>query len=339
MPSPLALALLLAPAPAPAENPAPLGWRAPAGCPDASVLAERIERLVQRPLAAGELSVEADVQAALDGFTVDLRVVAGAVVDERTLFATDCATLADAAALVGAVLLDPVVTTASVDVEAAASADVPEPRASEQPRSLRIRRADKPREPDRLGTERSGPRPRRDRELAAWIRLRGGPQFGAVPGTSGGLELAIGLGVRRVRGEIAGSWWAPRRLRNDVAPLTVQLGTIAPRVCATVPQRKVDVVACGGVELGVMRTRTPGLGVRQPLWLGFVAEAGIRAPLTPRLSLWASAMATIPVVFPEFRLEDTQTPPRTRRVYQPPGAGVRGLLGLEVRLRGLDKRQ
>ncbi|HWB77447.1 MAG TPA: hypothetical protein VG755_20915 [Nannocystaceae bacterium] len=343
MSSLLALALLFAPAlpPAPGENVEGLRWRAPAGCPDAGALRERITTLVQRELQADELSLDAEVRAELDGFAVDLRIVAGTLVDERTLHAADCETLADAAALVGAVLLDPIVTTATVDVESAVAAAVEVPTPVPAPRTkppLRVRRGDKPNEPVVVTPEPPRAKEPRDRELAAWLRARAGVQFGAVPGVTGGFDLAIGIGTRRVRGELAGSWWIPQRVDDPIAPITVQLGTIAPRVCATAPQRRIDVVACGGIEVGVMRAKTRGFGVQQPVWLAIDAEAGIRAPLTGRLSIWATAMATIPVLFPEFRIE-LPDGRRAANVYRPAPAGVRGLLGLEVRLRGLDKRK
>jgi len=45
----------------------------------------------------------------------------------------------------------------------------------------------------------------------------------------------------------------------------------------------------------------------------------------------------VPVRFPVFRREDPQDAENTQRVYRPATVGVRGLVGLEVRLRGLDK--
>jgi hypothetical protein len=268
-------------------------------------------------------------------------VIVAGVVDRRSLVAADCETLADTAALVAAVLLDPVVTAETTEV----AAIVPEPPAIDAlergatgpPRSRG--RADKPRVADVVPIEPARARTPRDRELGVWTRISPGVQYGAVPGVTGGFELALALGTRRVRGEITGSYWIGRGApAPDDDDIRVHMGAITPRVCATAPQRRIDVIACSGVELGVMRVVADG-DVQHPLWIAVVAEAGIRAPLTARLSLWVSAVAFIPARFPVLRLEDPSGAASPQEVYRPKPAGVRGLLGLEVRLRGLEKRK
>jgi hypothetical protein len=340
---PLALALLLAPA----EPGATVRWHAPQGCPGPAALTERIELLLQRPLDPSLLALDAEIFAEPGGFRIELEVVVAGIVDRRSLVAAECETLTDSAALIAAVLLDPIATAETTEVAAIVSETVglPDPRVAD-PTGARprrgIRRADKPVGPDVVEPEAPRPRPPRDRELVAWTRVRSGAQFGAVPGVTGGFELAIGLGTRRVRGELAGSYWigrrVPARAGIDTGAIRVHLGAITPRFCATAPQRRIDVIACGGLEIGLLRTALADGSVRTPVWLAIVAEAGIRAPITGRLSIWVSAMAFVPAWFPVLRLEDRADPARTAEVYRPAPAGVRGLLGLEVRLRGLDKR-
>lgn len=86
-----------------------VSWQAPAGCSDATAVRRRIEDLLRRPLASGEVAVEGVVRAEEPGFVLRLRVRAGEVIDERTLRADRCPALADTAALVAAVMIDPAV--------------------------------------------------------------------------------------------------------------------------------------------------------------------------------------------------------------------------------------
>ncbi|MCA9711330.1 MAG: hypothetical protein KDK70_36160, partial [Myxococcales bacterium] len=99
---------------------ASVSWEVPerAGCPDGAAVRRRIEALLRRALVDGEVHVEGTVQHAADGFTLRLRVRSGEVVDERTLEAERCEALAETAALVAAVMVDP---------EVAESLRVPEP--------------------------------------------------------------------------------------------------------------------------------------------------------------------------------------------------------------------
>lgn len=313
-------------------------WDAPAECPQAGDVAGRIERLLQRPLASDELELSGAVARVDDGWSLRLRLVVGGTPDERTLAAKECAVLGDTAALLAAVLLDPVATTDAIDV-AAIVAPEPEPPAiapaRETPSAARTQRIVE-------ASPVSAPPPRRrprDRDLGVWLRARGGGEFGALPGGTGGFDVALAFGSRRLRGEIAGSYWGGRPIARGASELRVHLGTIAPRICGVLPQRRVDITTCGGVELGVMRADVRGDGTRQPLWVAVTAEIGVRWPVTPRISLWLSAMPFAPLVVPEFRLVDPGDPDRTARVYRAFPVGIRGLAGVEVRLRGLDKPQ
>lgn len=314
-------------------------WDAPAECPQAADVAGRIERLLQRPLASDELELSGALARVDDGWSLRLRLVVGGTPDERTLVAKDCAVLGDTAALVAAVLLDPVATTDAIDI-AAIVGDAPQSAAvgpaPEIPRPAPIRRK------DTAAPVTRAPPPRRrvrDRDLGVWLRARGGGEFGAIPGGTGGFDLALAFGTRRLRGEIAGGYWGGRPIARGASELRVHLGTIAPRICGVLPQRRIDITTCGGVELGVMRADVRGDGTRQPLWLAVTAEVGVRWPVTPRVSLWLSAMPFVPLAVPEFRLVDPGDPDRTERVYRAFPVGIRGLAGVEVRLRGLDKPQ
>lgn len=309
---------------------APVSWHAPADCPDAATVATRIDRLVGRRPTATELSVDATVTVAPGGYALRLRVVAGALVDERSLVAESCEVIADTAALVAAVLVDPITTTQTIEVPARVAADTIEPIADDPTVVSPPRRA--PAAP----APRPAPRSRGPIDLS--MRVRAGGQFGAVPGLTGGPDLAIAIGGRRVRGEIVGAYWLPRRVERATPSLRVRLGTVSPRVCGTLPQRRIDIALCGGPEIGVMRGDVGGGATRRPLWIALAVEAGVRAPVSPRVSVWATAGAATPLRFPRFRLVDSSGE-RSQQVYRPAAAAVRIQLGIEVRLASFGARR
>jgi hypothetical protein len=169
-----------------------------------------------------------------------------------------------------------------------------------------------------------------------WLRVRGGGEFGAVPGGTGGFELAFATGGDRVRGEIAGAYWIGRPA--DTAPTRIHLGTATPRVCGMIAAGPIDVPLCAGLELGGMLAQgSDTTDPRTQIWLAAQAEPGIRWAFSKRVSLWVAAQAFVPIVYPQFVLEDPADPGNTEDVYRPSPAGLRGLLGLEFRLLGTER--
>jgi len=311
----------------------PLSWRAPSECPDAAEVSMRVARLMGRAPTAAELVVDADVTVVSGGYSLRLRATSGALVEERVLVAESCDVLADTAALVAAVIVDPIATAVTVEVPARAAAqandDVLDDPTGTTATTRRAAIAPRP---------RSTPRPAASGPIELSIRARAGGQFGAVPGLTGGPDLALAIGGRRVRAEIVGSYWLPRRVDQAPPSLRVHLGTVSPRACGTLPQRRVDVAVCAGPEIGVMRGDVGGGGTRLPLWIAIAAEAGVRAPVSSRVAIWATVGAAAPLRFPRFRLVD-ETGLRSRQVYRPAVAAMRIHLGIEVRLASLGARR
>jgi hypothetical protein len=320
---------------------AELSWRAPAGCPDAAALQARIGRLVGASSGSSSvatLRVDGVVTVVEGGFSLSLRVATDGLVEDRVLVADRCEALADTTALVAALAADPIATAAVVDVPAlveAARRDDADPLLGDPitdgPSPSRVA-DDRPRTPPRAPSGERRPRS----PVGVWTRLDAGVQFGAVPGVAFGLAGVVAVGGRRLRGELAGSYWLPRTTDRAGATIRVQLGAIAPRICGTLPQGRIDVVLCAGPELGIMRGDVQDGPTRLPLWLAVTAEAGIRVPVSRRVSVWTTVAAAAPVLFPRFRLVDA-TGTRQREVYRPAAAGVRGVVGIEVRLRGVER--
>lgn len=339
-------------------------WDAAPSCPQAQDVRARLVQLSGRD--AHELPVELVGHVRQSGedsrwqLDLEVRTVTGVYV--RHFEAADCAALAESAALIAVVFTDPSDGMPQRDVTERAGVEPHPPAASSvtSDAAMEHRRA-------RLGEERTptagesrdakaapAVRPKAVRPKAAsrsnrsetsahleaqsrfgvWTRLRGGGEYGAVPRGTGGFELAIAFGGRKLRGEITGSYWLPRIATAEPEALRVQLGTVGTRLCGTVPVAVVDVVACGGAEFGFLRgdfTTIAGPAENLP-WLAFLGELGVRWSATDRVSLYASALPVVPVFYPKFELYEAGEPSDNVTIHQVEPAGIRALFGVEVRL-------
>ncbi|HKP63600.1 MAG TPA: hypothetical protein VJV78_42990 [Polyangiales bacterium] len=87
-----------------AAEPLELEWSAPAGCPDREyVRGEVSERLGERAAQGSPLSASGQIEATAAGFELQLRAQGG----ERRLEAASCEELAESAAVILALLIDP----------------------------------------------------------------------------------------------------------------------------------------------------------------------------------------------------------------------------------------
>jgi hypothetical protein len=94
-----------------------LGWDAPQGCPDLSSERAEIRRRVgdvHRALPAETVTAQGTIRVApAGGYDLSLQTRVGAVTGERVLSGPDCQELAEAAALVLALLINPEATVSS----------------------------------------------------------------------------------------------------------------------------------------------------------------------------------------------------------------------------------
>lgn len=303
----------------------------------------QIDALLGRPLDPSELILEGSIESTASGWMLTLETTVGTLVDQRSLEANDCSVLADAAALVAVVMLDPVQAADSIEDEAAAA----EAARDEVARTPVLPPETPPAqpEPEQEPDPAPQPPPLRARDSGPFVprilaRVRGGGEFGAIPGGTGSFDLGIalaGLGAAaRLRVELLGQYSLGRDATSPNARVGIQLGTVAPRFCATLPAGPLEIPLCAGVEVGAMRADSdaPAGGTTNAPWLAAHAEPGIRWSFADRLSLWVSAQVVVPVRYPDFELVDPADRTIVEGVYRPEPVGVRGLLGLEVRLWG-----
>lgn len=273
-----------------AESEARLRWSAPAQCPESAAVETEIEALSGMTLADVEaISVDAVVEQGEDGgYRLSLRIETDTGAQTRTLQSPDCEALVGVAATLVAVTMQ-----AWAPEPAPAHAPAPEP------------------EP-------------------AWRGFAGfsmGPGLGALPGVAAVGSLALGARTRRLSLDAEGNVWLPRSTRLADASGTILLWSIGTRVCGLPSVRGVAFPLCVGAEGGLLHGSAEGVANARRAslpWFAASTRAGVRVPLTGRLSLRADLGLLIPILRPGFSIDGVGVLHRAT-----PVVGTGGL-GLEV---------
>ncbi len=349
------LGLALALGAAPPREPE-VSWQAPSGCSDATAVRRRIEDLLRRPLTPGEVVVEGVVEGEGPGFVLRLRVRAGEVIDERTLRAERCPALADTAALVAAVMIDPAVADTLLvpepDAPPSGETDRDDTPDATNEASETIETAenetidDETIDDDAVAAANAAALDADEAKAASpdgadlsrasaglWLRARVGGEYGAIPRGTGGAALAVAFGGPRLRAELEGHYWIGRVAESSHAAARIHLGLVAARVCGVIPRRPLAVALCGGVEVGAARADAlePARLTRHRPWLAAQAEVALRWQPRPRVALWIGAQPFLPIVFPRFELVDPAATSAAETIHVPTPVGIRGLVGIELR--------
>jgi hypothetical protein len=191
----LVLSWLAAASVAHAEPPH-VSWSAPAGCPDETAVQARVAQLLARSAVNEPLSASGRITTKRDGYTLTLELDQGGHHGKRALEGHDCASLAEAAAFLIAVTVDPNLKPPPEEAEPLPTEPEPKPEAKPQA-------AKKP-EP-----APSVERPR-GRATTPWIEgyraaLTLGGFHAGLAGPSPELGLALGLAFSWLRVELRGA--------------------------------------------------------------------------------------------------------------------------------------
>lgn len=313
-PALLACALSLAVGPARAQQATPLSWSAPAGCPSAEVVQQRIERILNRPLAeaSASLAVTAVVTAPSEAqpWSVTLESGSDAARASRTLQAASCDELANVTALFVAILLEPKLG------EAPEPAAAPPPSPPPPPPAL----------PARSTRPAAGP-PAAELALGA----AGGVRSGLVPMLAPGVGLHGAFSWKALRTSIAASYWLPVSETVDSARTQgaeLQLSSASGELCWQLTPPPLVPALCGGAEVGLIRGRGFGPGVMprtRTAWIGSLsAGAVVQMRLSRRLALLLDGDAVLPLGDRRFVLGGGDP-----AVIFEPGAGFRLTCGAE----------
>lgn len=342
-----ALALLteVAPAPAPAlEQPTTYAWSGPPQCPDAAHVQRTIEHYAARTLAtSGNVLRSADgeiTQEPSGDYRLRLRMeVAQGSTVERVLNDASCEVLAETAALMIAVTIDPTAVTRPPPLRE--TKPPPEPTPPPEPVPPPPPKKSTPVAPPIDTTPPrtcdAGPSRLRAREpdLRPCLALeaRAGLQLGLLPKlVAPGVGIDVALTWSRLRLELGASHWFRRPARVADDPPRggdLQLSTGSLGACARLGRAKIEVPLCGGAEAGAIYGR--GIGVDAPrservLWAAAWVGPRVLWVLRPRLVLLGGVDLVVPLARYRFEIEGIGL------VHEVDPVGGRFRLGLGVRL-------
>lgn len=290
-----------------------LRWTAPEGCPAGTRVVAEVDRLLggagARPPKPLDViaTVTADASA---GLNVHIETAGEGGTRVRELHAASCDALADATALILALMIDPAAVTSA-----------PPPPAPPPPPP----RPAPPAPPAPPPPSRHQPR----FHVVAWVLADGG----SLPGVSFAAEGGVAVSLGAVRLEGGAAVFPVRAAVIPERPTTggdISLITGSVGACYGVVRGAFEVGPCAAIELG--RLHASGFGMTKPgegnaLWSA--ARPGVRLAWWPvaRFGLALRADAAIPFERPNFVLKNVGTVPVFR---SGPAAGRLGV-GAEVR--------
>jgi hypothetical protein len=344
--------LVLAPQPALAEQVSDarvtLQWLAPASCPDGNAVLARVRALVsaasaERVTARGVVTEPAEGRQ----WQLMLETVQGARTWQRSLHAGSCDELADAGALIIALVLDPNLEVQAGAESAAPAGTTPGPAPPEaQP-------AARPVPPARSAAQQPAPALPRDPtirkqpppELARTSATLGGhaalsaiADWGSLPGIALGGEFAGGVGIDPIELELSAMILPPVRevvAENPERGGRFTLATGGLRGCYVVVWSSLSGRVCGGFEAGRIQGKGSGsLGFtneQKSLWIAGRLGVFGRYPLIPPLALRFGLEGVVPARRPEFVLQNVGSVEES--VHQPNLAALRLALGFELLFR------
>lgn len=307
-------------------------WQAPEGCPEAAAVERRVEELLGRTPAEHELHAVGTVHAG-PPWRLELRTTIGGRRQQRSLLGDDCRAVAEAAALILAVSVDPLGVDARTDGPREAEAPgIPvlpgaiEPLVEPPTPSPRLEPEPRPSVPPR-------PEPR----ARVRVRLAGGGEWGAIPGGTGGVRGGLALEGERAILRLEGSYWIDRLARLGDGSTRrgglVGLGTVGVQGGVRLGGPRLRVPLVLGLEAGGLRAR--GVDVRDSQritlpWLAGVVGAGVQWALRPRVALWGALEGVVPLV--RLRVRVGRGADGSTVLHEPAVVGARALVGVSFKI-------
>lgn len=305
-------------------------WNAPPGCPGADALAQRIEQLTGRVPQEDEL--HSDVAIAGPPWRATIELGKGGVVERRVVEADACTGLLDAAAIVIAVAMDPVLvirrhervmkpTRAERSTVPETPIDDPAPSAETEPSTTGV-------------VPPASPSPNRSpRTIRHGLGIRAGADvgIGGWDRAAGGVELALAWSRNALSLELVGRYWIPRRdALPDRGAVRIELGTVGAQACWIGGRQRCSFAACGGIEGGDFVVDGAAAPATARVHFPWVAPlVGGRVGFRPRgpLVLFLGLEAAVPVT----RLRGSLRAAEPIIVYDAGVPAVRASGGIELR--------
>ncbi|MBK8263608.1 MAG: hypothetical protein IPK80_20005 [Nannocystis sp.] len=281
-------------------------WQAPVECPDEAMTGRALAAAITGACAA---RAEGAVSRSAEGWRLDLKVIVGDELDQRTLSATTCSALADAAIVIVTVACEEGERQDAVDERPQEGPEGPQEVQQEVQEGQRVA----PREPV-VAPPATAPRV----SGAAGARARA--QLGL--GLAGGVAWAPTLAAAGAVGPIARVDWRRLALVGTVRYTSARTSRLAEMPALGVAQRLISagvglcpvwrrgrgrVAICGGGEVGALL----GTGVGAPTnltrarpWAALVLSPAIGWSLRRRVELGVGADLLVSLSRPVFALED-----------------------------------
>ncbi len=289
-------------------------WQAPASCPSRGQVSGEIARLlggIIRVPQGGDITARAVVEHGLTWSLAMDTELAGRP-GRRSLEAASCQDLANAAALIIALMIDPDAV--------AAHATTPQPAAAPPPVTAPPATATAP--------------DRKPRVVEFLVGILAAGSYGTLPSIDAGLGGGIGLQGRRWRAELRGSYGLRRDQKAWAAAPAGAYGqfnfwAVAFAACFNVGSESLAFGPCADAEVGV--TSAKGFGVSQSLpadtlWSALGAGGYAAISLGHHLDLPLHLDVLAPLRRSEFVFKN-----EPERVFQAPAVGVRVSAGIELR--------
>jgi hypothetical protein len=280
-----------------------LTWAAPAGCPSQDDVHARIARLVPPGVAPPPWRVRAAITPGPDHHsTLLLTFQSGERTRNRAIDATSCEELADAAAVILALALDPTARPLESPPQDSASV-VPPPTATQPPPA----EAPQPASPVPPAHDRTVPAPG-PRLPRIGVSLLGGASVGVLATPAFGGAAAFAWSSGPVRLELQGAWFPPAHVALSTAQIggNFELLAAGAGACVSVLSAgRLLLAPCVGGEVGLLTARGSGAAVGQSkeassVWGALKTGALLVWHATPRLGLRLGVDGVVPLTRDHF---------------------------------------
>ena len=298
--------------------PVDLRWDAPASCPSSDDVLTMVQRFVSAaPRPEGwRAQAEARVQEVEGHFVLTLRMRFPEGEVWRSIDGESCAVVAEGAALIVSVLLDPQAVLAEIEATADTREPLPSP-AEPEPEAP----APAPIVEPVVVTAAPAPALRGTLGFAALAAFGVLPRFGFAPALSGGIERGA------LRAELRTTFDIPQSafVADTDGGARISLLGIAALGCYRPQWNAISLPICAGPELGWLRAR--GEGLQQTftvhrLLVDLQASAALAYAVRPRLRLRAQIDGLVPITPHAFVVADLGEAHRTRPVATRMGLGL-----------------
>jgi hypothetical protein len=314
-------------------DPVTLTWTAPAECPSEDDVRKETLRLLAGPPIGADRRVAAVahvMRLASGRWRVDVSMSSAKAQGKRSLEAGTCPGLADATALIVAIMVDPARAEAAASASAASSAPAPPSAPASAPASASAPAPSSA--PPPLPAEQPTPAPPSSFAPRWAAGAAGLVDSSTLPAPAFGAALAVSATVWRIRSDVAASLLPGRTYTQSSARGTLGADMSAwmasVDVAYEIPVRRMKIDVGAGAELtdvtaiGVAAS-APVVGVpAHTTWASLRAGGALTAPVFASLFARLTLDAVVPLRRPAFVIDPVGTVSQSSPVTARLGAGV-----------------